>query len=637
MKSKGKILLQQGESDCGVACLLSIIHYYGGSNSVENLRSISGTTITGTTLLGLYQAANECGFDAEGCEASLDALMEHNKPCILNVVTEQQLKHYVVFWGTKKRSGVVKFLIGDPAKGNILLEKDELNRIWTSKACLIVSPNSSFVLADDERSKKRMWIWDIVKKDIFILFIASLTGVIIAGLGITMSLFSQALIDSILPEKNYAKLILGITLVLILMLAKEAISTLRQYFLLRQSKDFGIRLSDLFYSHLLNLPKSFFDTRKTGEFTSRLSDTSRIQRVVSQLAGSVIADILVVLVSLAFVFSFSFHIGLICLLVIPIYFIIVHIFRRKIIESQRQIMSAYAVVESNYISTLKGVEPIKNGGKQTYFSDFNKNLFQNFQQNVASLGRLQAKLLFFTNAASAAILVGVLLILSYQVMNGSMKAGELVAILGICGSLLPGVGNLALVSIPLNEAKVAFDRLFEFTSIASEDSGKGGVINDVDHISVKNISFRFPGRAPVLKDVTFEFKKGEIAAIIGENGSGKSTFSSLIQGHYKYECGSIHLNNIIDLQTVQLSAWRNLIASVPQDIHVFNGTVLHNIAYDEDHDIQTIIKFLKEMELTSFIESLPQSYYTIVGEGGVNLSGGAEADNWPRQSLIQEA
>jgi len=100
-----KITLQQGEADCGVACLLSIIKYYGGNNTLENLRKLSGTNITGTTLLGLYQAANQIGFTAEGCEADMAALIKHPSPVILHVVIDKQLQHYVVCFGTSQQVG----------------------------------------------------------------------------------------------------------------------------------------------------------------------------------------------------------------------------------------------------------------------------------------------------------------------------------------------------------------------------------------------------------------------------------------------------------------------------------------------------------------------------------------------------
>ncbi len=135
-KNKIEITTQQGESDCGVACLLSIVHYYGGVNTLENLRRLSGTTISGTTLLGLFEAARKIGFTAEGCEADMPLLTQHPNPLILHVIIDKQLQHYIVSFGTTIINDEIKFVIGDPAKGIIYLSQNELAEIWQSNACL---------------------------------------------------------------------------------------------------------------------------------------------------------------------------------------------------------------------------------------------------------------------------------------------------------------------------------------------------------------------------------------------------------------------------------------------------------------------------------------------------------------------
>jgi len=139
-----KINKQLDFSDCGASCLLTIIEYYGGENSLENLRKLGGTNTTGTTMLGLYQAANQIGFTAEGCESDIAALIKHECPCILHVVIDNQLQHYVVFYGITQKNGEINFIIGDPAKGIVYLSRNELDTIWQSKTCLTLLPNESF-------------------------------------------------------------------------------------------------------------------------------------------------------------------------------------------------------------------------------------------------------------------------------------------------------------------------------------------------------------------------------------------------------------------------------------------------------------------------------------------------------------
>ena len=206
-KFHNSMVLQQDQSDCGVACLMSIINYCGGNSSIENIRKLSGTNITGTTLLGLYQAAGSLGFKAEGCEADIAALYKHPSPVILHVLIEDKLEHYVVCYGTKlNEKKELLFIIGDPAKGIVYLSEHELSLIWKSKICLTLEPNKQFVLTSDIKSKKRAWIIQLIKEDYPLLGIALLLGIVIAILGIIMSIFSQRLIDDILPKKNFLNL-----------------------------------------------------------------------------------------------------------------------------------------------------------------------------------------------------------------------------------------------------------------------------------------------------------------------------------------------------------------------------------------------------------------------------------------------
>jgi ATP-binding cassette subfamily B protein len=617
------IKLQQGQSDCGVACLSSLIHYYGGSNSLENLRKLSGTNITGTTLLGLYQAANQVGFTAIGCQADFHALLQHPSPVILHVVIDQRLQHFVICYGTTKQNGEVRFIIGDPARGIIYLSQSDLELIWKSGNCLTLAPNEHFKKALDIVHQKKQWIKQLIKEDIPLLSIAVGIGLGIAILGVVMSLFSQRLIDDILPKKNLSKLNLGIALVFLLLIAKEAFTALRQYFIFKQSKDFNTRISNSFYSTLLKLPKLFFDTRKIGELTARLSDTVRIQKVISQIAGNVVIDGLVTIVVFGFLFVYSWKIALASLFVLPLYFLLIFRNIKSIIEGQKNIMSSYANSEANYISTLQGIEPIKNYSKQDLFAMSNNTIYAKYQENIFSLGKIQIKIGFIANGFGIIFLLGVLLYSSYQVLQGNFKIGELIAILGMCSALLPSIANLALVSIPINEASIALDRMFEFTSIEPEKNDQPFENIQFEILNVENILFRFAGRSPLLNDISFMITKGEIIAIMGENGCGKSTISQILQKHYDCEKGNIYFNKNRFLKDISFRSWRKVIGVVPQQVHIFNSTVLENIAFDDAvTKTQEVLSFLNKYGFSKFMDRLPQSVMTLVGEEGINLSGG---------------
>ena len=608
---------QHDQSDCGVACLLSIIQYYGGSNNLEKLRELSGTTKQGTTLLGLYQAVNTLGFNGQGNEADIQAIIDHKEPLILHVVIEERLQHYVVCYGYEKG----KFIIGDPAKGITSYTRQELETIWKSKTCLTLTPNSDFVKTETQNKNKKQWFLKLIKEDYRLISFSVLLGLGIAILGMAMAIFSQKLIDDILPSKDFNKLITGIALVAFLLLVRVLFTTLRDYFLIRQTKDFNNRIVDSFYSSLLHLPKPFFDTRKIGELVARLNDTQRIQRVIKQIVGNVVINALVTVVSLGFLFYYSWQTGLIAFISLPFYFVLIHSFNKRIINAQKKVMQGYAFSESNYITSMQGIDTIKNNNRQIIFQKINQLIYGNYQEKAFNLGKINVRLSVFSAVFSVLFLIGILIYTSIQVYDETMQLGQLMAILSIAGSLLPSVASLALITIPINEAKVAFNRMYEFASMDKEQKGITE-ISDFNVLEIKNLSFRFAGRSQLLKDINIKVNKNECIAIVGESGSGKSTLGQILQKFYLSENGTIIINNQTNLQEIETESWRNILGVVPQDVTIFSGNMITNILLGQEDKPENIVKFCKDYGFEKFINSLPQSYGTILGEEGVNLSGG---------------
>lgn len=614
---KNTHILQHDQSDCGVACLLSIIQYYGGANSLEKLRELSGTTKQGTTLLGLYQTANQIGFTALGNEADLQAIIDHKEPLILHVLIEKKLQHYVICYGYENN----QFIIGDPGKGVTYYTKEELEKIWVSKTCLTLTPNKDFVKGTEIKKSKKAWFLKLLKEDKQLLLISIVLGIGIAVLGMSMSVFSQKLIDDILPSQNTTKLISGIGLLTFLLLVRVGFSSMREFLLIRQSQEFNNRIIDSFYSSLLHLPKPFFDTRKIGELVARLNDTNRVQKVIKIIASNFVIDVLVVLVSFGFLFFYSWQVGVIVLISLPIYFFIIYRFNSIIIKSQKEVMQSYALNESNYISSMQGITTIKNYNRHSFFQKVNQLVFGNLQNKIVTLGKINVRLSLLAGIAGVLFLMAILSYTSFQVYNEQMMLGELMAILGIAGSLLPSITNLALISIPINEAKIAFNRMFEFTSIEKEKQGTTALQN-FNSLVLENLTFRFAGRSQLLKKVNLTVKKGEISAIVGESGSGKSTLGQILQKFYDFEDGKIKINEKYNLKEIKLSNWRDLVGVVPQEITIFNGNVLDNILLGKEDKPENVIQFCKELGFENFIKEFPQGYATILGEEGVNLSGG---------------
>jgi ABC-type bacteriocin/lantibiotic exporter with double-glycine peptidase domain len=446
-------------------------------------------------------------------------------------------------------------------------------------------------------------------------------GVFVAGLGMAMSLFSQKLIDDILPSHNIKKLITGIVLLTVLLLARVGFMILREFFLLKQSKDFNKRINNQFYIALLHLPKPFFDTRKIGELVARLNDTGRIQSVIKMLASSLVIDILVSLVSIVFLFMYSWEVAVIALVSLPIYFYIIYRSNKIIIVSQKEVMQSYAFNESNYITSIQGIATIKNNNRQGIFEKINTSIFGNFQEKIFNLGKINIRLSWQAGLSSVLFLIGILIYTSIAVFNKEMKLGEMMAVLGISGSLLPSIANLALISIPINEAKIAFNRMFEFASIEKEKEN-GITITTLESIQIKNLSFRFAGRGELFSNINIGIYKGKLTAIVGESGSGKSTLGQILQRFYNFDKGEIIVNNQYALSEIELKNYRELIGVIPQEITIFNGNVVDNILLDVVETPENLIQFIQEYGFEFYFNQLPQGLATLLGEEGINLSGG---------------
>jgi ATP-binding cassette subfamily B protein len=411
-------------------------------------------------------------------------------------------------------------------------------------------------------------------------------------------------------------------------LVKTGISFIRQTFLIRQGKNFNNRIINHFYGSLLNLPKSFFDNRKTGELVARLNDTMRIQAAVSYITTNLMLDVLLVIITSCFILFYSKVLGLIALLSIPAYFVIVYVFHNRIVSSQREVMAAYAKNESNYVDTIQGVGVIKVANKESMFSEITRRIYNFFQEKVYTLGEVRIRFNFTTEIMGTTLIMGIITLSSLMVLNNTIKLGQMMAILQMVGMLMPAAGRLAMTNIQLQEARVAFDRMFEFTSISPEYNPETEKSTEklgaFESLEVRNLSFRFPGRSELLKDISFHVRKGEIITLLGESGCGKSTTLQILQKFYGYENGTVAVNGI-DWEDVSVKDWRNTIAIIAQDIKIFNGPLIDNVCLgDEPKDPQELIDFFRQYGFDKYFESFPQSYDTLLGEEGVNISGGQQ-------------
>lgn len=626
VKSLEKHWIQQhDQSDCGVACLASVIRYFGGEASFEKLREETGTMKSGTTLLGLFQAAPKFGLAAEAYEADIPNLKKQGDPCILHVIKENHLQHYVVCYGFEEGS----FIISDPADGVKRWSEEELEEVWKSKALLLVKKGDNFITQDEAKKEKWQWIRHLAEEDVPILGVAVAIGIFIAVLGLSTAVFTQKLIDDFLPDENTLKLFVGLGLLAFLLLTRNGLSWIRQLFLIRQSRDFNNRMIQSFFGSLLRLPIPFFHNRKTGDLIARMNDTRRLQSTITYLIGDVIIDVLLIVAAAAFIIYYSLWLGLFILLSVPVFFLLTWRYHTPIREGQKEVMKAHALNESNYVDTIQGIAAIKENNREPLFSKITNTVYGNFQNAIFDLGKVGIRFSFWADTANVLFIVGILGWGSVMVLNEDLLLGALIAVAQMSGQMIPSANRLALTNLQIQEARVAFDRMYEFTSLQPEYELNGQPHEDGDFqfnsLDVKDLSFRFPGRSQLLKTVSLSVRKGEMIGILGESGCGKTTILNIIKRFYVEESGKLVVNQSRSLSEITVPDWRRCIASIPQEIKIFNASLIQNIFLKEistTDEIEEVIGFCKECGLEPLLKPFPQGYATLLGEEGVNISGG---------------
>jgi ATP-binding cassette, subfamily C, bacteriocin exporter len=207
-----------------------------------------------------------------------------------------------------------------------------------------------------------------------------------------------------------------------------------------------------------------------------------------------------------------------------------------------------------------------------------------------------------------------------------LSTGGLIALLQMAAALVAAAAQLSSANLLLQEARVAFDRMYEFAALDTEYELEAeqprASLQAFEELRVENLAFRFPGRKRLLEDIDFQVRRGEWISILGESGCGKSTLLQILQKFYPAEAGLIKVNGL-DLDLLGYENWRAKLGVVPQEIKLFNGTLLDNILLGEElKDPEALQAFFTAYGFDPYFAQFPNGYATLLGEEGVNLSGG---------------
>lgn len=617
---KGTKVRQRDITDCGAACLSSIAAYYQLQLPISRIRQYAGTDRKGTNVLGMIEAAEKLGFQAKGAKGDLHSLSKIPLPAIAHLALRSGLNHYVVIY--KVTDKLVMYM--DPADGYICKKKkDEFKAEW-SGVIIVLLPGERF----EKRSQKTsnlMRFWQLLEPHKSMMFQALTGAVIYTLLGVSTAIYVQKIVDFVLPEGNTQLLnIMSIGMIIILVF-QVIINYCKSLIGLRTGQMIDARLILGYYKHLLQLPQRFYDTMRVGEILSRVNDAVKIRFFINDIALSMVVNALIIGFSMAVMFFYYWKLALITLAIVPIYAILYFISNRINKKWQRTLMENNADLETQLVESINAVGTIKRFGLENYANLKTENSFVTMLRSIYSSS---AKGFLLNNASDFFTRLITIIILwagGYFVVQQVLSPGELLSFYALIGYLTGPAAALIGANKNIQDALIAADRLFEIIDLEIEPAGENNVVLSPDmigDIQFNNVHFRYGTRSVVFTGLNLLIRKNRSTAIVGESGSGKSTLLCLMQNLYPLKAGNITIGGL-DIKHISNNSLRRVIGVVPQQIDLFAGTIIENIAIgDYQPDIQKVLRLCALLGINEFIEKLPNNYYTIINEQGANLSGG---------------
>jgi subfamily B ATP-binding cassette protein MsbA len=451
---------------------------------------------------------------------------------------------------------------------------------------------------------------------------------VVAGLGPLSYTFALQLIgNDVLPHKDAQLLWMIVGALFVINLIASGASYGQNYLTAWSGQRLIANLRVRLFSGVMNLPLGAFDRWRPGEFLSRFTnDLGLMTDSVSISLPQLVQTVITFVGALAIMFYRDWLLTLFLILFAPIVNFAVARFTRLISEGTKRAQDRIADLASNLAESLQSERIIKAFGREEFevarFRDKNERYFDAYMK-LTQFGQTQ------TPVVGTIIQVAMLAILVFaarEVMVGRMQAGDMLQFVGALVLAINPINRFATYIADLSKGLVGANRVFEILDLPAErdDALDAIVPASIDGaISFQNVTFSYTGsKSPVLHDLSAEIEAGEIVALVGPSGAGKTTIVNLVPRFYEPEAGRIALDGI-DIARMKLSALRDAIAIVPQEALLFSGTVGENIRYGRlDATPAEIEMAAREANAEEFILDLPQGYDTPVGDRGVRLSGG---------------
>jgi subfamily B ATP-binding cassette protein MsbA len=423
-----------------------------------------------------------------------------------------------------------------------------------------------------------------------------------------------------------ARLLRFCVILVVLFLVKNVFGYLQTYLTVYLEQQVLYRVRNEVYGHLQNLPMSYFSKEKAGHIISRLTnDVSMLQGAVIGTAASVVRNGFMTLTGLLVVLVVSWKLSVLTLIVVPINLVLVELIGRKLKKRSYRTQEGMAEMTAVLGESISGIRVVKAFNMGDYerrrFAKYNLRYIRQY---------LKMKLWGAVSSPTSELLgtFSIVVILFYGgnlVLSGKLTPENLILFVGAMIWVVTPVKNLSKLNSAIQESLACANRVFAIVEIAPEPidvPGARGILGLEREIRFEAVGFEYIPDRPVLRGISFTVRRGEVIALVGPSGAGKTTLVDLIPRFYDPTGGRILIDGV-DIRDIDLRSLRSLMGMVTQEVILFNDTVRNNIAYGaQGSSDDKIIEAARAANAHDFIMEMPMGYDTVIGERGTRLSGG---------------
>ncbi len=606
---------QTAATDCGAACLATVLGYHGKEVGLPAVREATGVDRRGTDALALIEAGRRFGLIGRGVR-----LERHDDLALLDrgAVLHWRFSHFVVL--DRFRAGGA--WVVDPAVGRRFLTRAELATGFTGVA-LVFEPGAEFERGGVERSRWRHLRRALGQSGLLGRILA--VSLMIQGLALSIPILTGLVVDRVVPRGDVrllTVLAVGVAGVIGFQLLAALV---RSFLLLHLRTRLDARLAVEFLDHLVDLPYPFFQQRSVGDLGMRLHSNSTIRELLTSAVLSGLLDGLMVGVYLILLLLLHTGIGLLAAALGALQVGIFALVRRRQRELMSRALQAQAQTRGYEYQLLAGIETLKAAGAEHQAARRWSDLLVRELNAALDRGRLEAAVGAALEALATASPLLVLLYGAVLVIRDELTLGAMLALSALAVGFLTPLRSLVNSALSLQLMGSYLERIEDVLETPREQAdgprrrseGLGG------RVAAEEVSFRYgPNAPPAVADVSFELAPGSLLAVVGASGSGKSTLAGLLAGLYAPQTGRIRYDGA-DLRDLDLAWLRRRIGFVPQHPFLFALSIRANLALtDPGLPLSRLREAARLAGIDEEIEDLPMGYDTVLADYGASLSGG---------------